>query len=118
MKTGSELSSAQCNSLTHFLDDLQADQLDENQFIITPSDKIFQNEALASPFEEKASKAHSTLSLKSSDKELSQIEKSKVEAASMILELNEQALASFGKEDIEKAFLSFKKCQGLLSKSH
>lgn len=71
------------------LDDPKSDLIDENQFIITPSDKVFQNEGLASPFEEKASKGNSTLSLKSMDKEMSQIEKSKVEAASLILELNE-----------------------------
>jgi len=29
----------------------------------------------------------------------------------MILELNDDALASFAKEEIEKAFLNFKKCQ-------
>jgi hypothetical protein len=63
--------------------------MDENQFIITPSDKVFQHDGLASPFEEKVSKGNSTLSLKSIDKEMSQIEKSKVEAASLILDLNE-----------------------------
>lgn len=61
---------------------------------------MFKNESLASPFENK----------KIVENELTKTEKAKVEAASLILELNEQALASFAKDDIEKAFLNFKKC--------
>ena len=95
MKTGSESTFSKCKPDLILLDDPKSDSLDENQFIITPSDKVYQHQALASPFEEKASKANSTLSLKSSDNELCQLEKSKVEAASLILELNEQALAFF-----------------------
>lgn len=42
----------------------------------------------------------------------------KVEAAASILELNEKALAYFNAEEIEKAFLNFKKCQTMMSKPY
>lgn len=92
----------------------EGDQFDENQFIVTPNDRIFKTSELSSPFAD--SKLQSAQSFKLSDEDPHSIESVKVETASLILDLNESALVAFNKDEIEKAFLSFKKCQGLLSK--
>lgn len=62
------------------------------------------------PLIEHASKLASPASFQLTDSTPMTNETVKVEAAASILELNEKALTYFNQEEIEKAFLNFKKC--------
>ena len=112
----------QCKPLTHPLSNSNSDDkddlADEGEFIVTPNDRVFRESESSTPVIEQTSKLASPSSFHLTDSTPMTNETVKVEAAASILELNEKALAYFNAEEIEKAFLNFKKCQTMMSKPY
>jgi hypothetical protein len=77
---------------------------------VTPEDNALRDFEPSTPVIELASKLASPSSFHLTDSTPMTNQTAKVEAAASILELNEKALAYFNSDEIEKAFLNFKKC--------
>ena len=77
---------------------------------MTPEEKVFESPDQETPIVEPVSKMQSPSSFHITDAGPSSTEAVKVEAAASILEMNEKALVAFNNDEIEKAFLNFKKC--------